>query len=1561
MLIMLMAVEIGFGSPEAFSESLEPMKNVTVKEVYFAGEEAEFLANFMPSEAVLIDPAGQKIPLNFEKSDGLYSAKYRFEKGVLLGEYRIVADEVEKRFFVDFCELKITHEGGFFNLTAKTIFSEPKFDFSIDSEIGEGVGNVSIPLNAGKHTYRASCGNSILEGEFEVRFNIGLRGGEIFATLDGERVNAKLKVYADKNFEFYDFFRAKDVNSTEFTVEAEYKHLKAKRNFSLSLDRELYFPNQTVLIRTNLAEAVRIFDPANREFLIEVKDGIASFSLEKDVLLGEYRVEVDGFEKIFFVDFYSINAGIADGILRGSVKWHFVRPDSVIYRTELEKGAVNLSENGEFSIALKEGWEFLELECGNAHLRLIEKSVEVERLYFVGDKVVIRANFKPEESFILFGEEKIQIEFSEKNGSWFYEFVAEKIGSYRLVIDGVEREFFVDSCSIEAWVEEKKIQGKAMANFTEIRVGFVIFPLNSSGSASLGNGTFEIDLPEGAEEVLLFCGNSEVRLKLRPSISDFRSFEFEGKIFNLTLSKGRFEELGFDGENASLVISGIEAGEEVEVSIEMPFEIPEGLHVYYWKEIKGSIIPVNYSISEDRRKIVFRLQDGLIDEDGEANGVIVDPLRLYIPKFRVEKEVKENEGKLKVKGERDFEITVNSSGKLRYLAFVDPENLPSRPAEFPFGLLKFSIEVERGGEAEVRIQYPSLEGLIDDEGKASFFKFNPKTLEWDSFEAEADGNAVVLRLKDGGFGDEDGEENGIISDDVGIIPQAPPPPPTPLEIEGTVLHDLFPLGRNEGEDVPIRGVEVLIVRDRNRNNIPDRIDSILRRNFTNNDGTFYFIFDSNPCRILRCFVVVNSKSIDASNASLSYNSGYSIDHIWAEQSYQTNESSYSQLIPFFGGRSELSDNVSYSGNTFTGRAEHYITINSSSYNSETLYFGFNFSLVTNTRDADDDSAYRFCQGCFRQFIANSNAIAGKQRSFFVMSVPPNVSDSNGSWWFIPLDSSLGSINATDSVEVNGTVLKADLSINDSNPGFINYDYETKSLISVETQTEIPVGVGIDGIPFSGDEAMLKAIPKPEIEIYGGNLNPALNFTSTAINSEFRNVSIFGSESYSYPGTLQSFAENLMIENVFVGLRANGTDPNQSSLSRSAVGLYLHGNNTTVRNSVVAYTERYGLYLWTLNARAGWIENVIAYCNAVLNPNGGDNIGVVFQASNVTIERCVSAKAAALGIETWYATEGIRIFNCSIEANALGNESGVTVQAHGIGIHANNSIVAYNLIRDNYGQGVSVISYTKTVFNITITRNSIYNNSKLGIDLVNAPDASTARLGDNVTLNDGVIDCSQANCGVDYPVITLAELDGDELYVEGFIGNESTGGSPAFASASVEIYLVRNSTSGDSLAGNNWSSSSQLDNHYGEGWIYLGTLYANESGYFNGSIGVAGKGVDNASLITAMTILNGNSSEFGPNARISKRLNISAEITLLGMNATIKLKAFEKARNVKVYWIKPEGLNVAFSGDYDDCGSDGNFYWWKFGSMHKGEEKFVNLSLSGTNFMLSDALNIAIDP
>jgi hypothetical protein len=181
--------------------------------------------------------------------------------------------------------------------------------------------------------------------------------------------------------------------------------------------------------------------------------------------------------------------------------------------------------------------------------------------------------------------------------------------------------------------------------------------------------------------------------------------------------------------------------------------------------------------------------------------------------------------------------------------------------------------------------------------------------------------------------------------------------------------------------------------------------------------------------------------------------------------------SYKHRTKFGGENPEVSDDWS------AGIYEHYATVNIPTYNGESIDFGFSFDVVVNAKDTDDDlSNPRYAQGTLRQFIINSNAINGSDRSYFVMIVPPNSQDSNGKWWTITVNSSLGALPAIEdsNTELNGTVFYPNMSVRDENSGYITYDYSNQTLRSFDTQLDIPVGIGMDGIPFSGDEAKLKA-------------------------------------------------------------------------------------------------------------------------------------------------------------------------------------------------------------------------------------------------------------------------------------------------------------------------------------------------------------------------------------------------------------------------------------------------------------------------------------------------------
>jgi hypothetical protein len=286
-----------------------------------------------------------------------------------------------------------------------------------------------------------------------------------------------------------------------------------------------------------------------------------------------------------------------------------------------------------------------------------------------------------------------------------------------------------------------------------------------------------------------------------------------------------------------------------------------------------------------------------------------------------------------------------------------------------------------------------------------------------------------------------------------------------------------------------------------------------------------------------------------------------------------------------------------------------------------------------------------------------------------------------------------------------------------------------------------------------------------------------------------------------------------------------------------------------------------------------------------------------------------------------------------------------------------AVVRYNVIK---GNDIGVVVSDQTI--ATIGGNSIFNNTRTGIDL----DITLNPDGDGVTLNDGTLNASQPNYGIDYPVITKAYLNGSELYIEGFVGNESVGGSASFASAEVEVYLVRNSTSGDDLQGNNYSAFGALPDQYGEGWLYLGSLTSDAMGRFNGSLSVAGRGVEELSYITATSTLPSyGTSEFGRNYRIGLyHRNVSAFITLNGTTARINVTALGKTQHgVYVYWLVPANITIAgMSGDYDSYAVNGDVRRWGFDIIRAGETKQVllNLSTSGS-FTLSRAQIIGVDP
>jgi hypothetical protein len=149
--------------------------------------------------------------------------------------------------------------------------------------------------------------------------------------------------------------------------------------------------------------------------------------------------------------------------------------------------------------------------------------------------------------------------------------------------------------------------------------------------------------------------------------------------------------------------------------------------------------------------------------------------------------------------------------------------------------------------------------------------------------------------------------------------------------------------------------------------------------------------------------------------------------------------------------------------------------------------------------------------------------------------------------------------------------------------------------------------------------------------------------------------------------------------------------------------------------------------------------------------------------------------------------------------------------------------------------------------IKIFQNTFSQSTVLPIDL---GDDST------VTPNDGIVDISLVNKGMDYPVITHAELDprGWSLYVEGYIGTDPT--SPTeqanFSGCTIEVYTSSGDFSG-----------------YGEGSKYLGSGQTTSTNSFAFTIDVRNKGVTRGSVITALAVHpDPATSEFSQNTTVA---------------------------------------------------------------------------------------------
>lgn len=649
-------------------------------------------------------------------------------------------------------------------------------------------------------------------------------------------------------------------------------------------------------------------------------------------------------------------------------------------------------------------------------------------------------------------------------------------------------------------------------------------------------------------------------------------------------------------------------------------------------------------------------------------------------------------------------------------------------------------------------------------------------------------------------------------------------------------------GDASGDQTALKDVVVHLFKDGGDGIADGSDDTYLRADTTDISGFYSFQLGEDA----DYWVVVNSRT-----------GGLSSGTTWAEQVYgpkgsictdgDGTSSNKSAAGNCFGGRrGGQSDNIPATPTASDlANAEHIAKVTLSSAAITDLDFGFSFNVVTDVRDGDDDgSTNRSIQGSLRQFIANANNIVGANTMRFVPAVSTNETGSGGSWWKITLVSELPAItDALTTLDGRAFDLSAPLSLLDENTGTVG---------SGGT-------VGTDGISLS-------TFQRKELEV---DLSDAGN-NALSINSNgavvIRHFALFNN---SRTISLAKVSGGT-IENNFIGVRADGTDP--SGANQSDYGIFITGSGSQtplIQRNYFAHTRNSGVNSENGSATIQFYKNEVYRAgNSTNNADGLEGVGTWSITQNLFHE---NGKANGSDI---YGGSGIELGNITgtlSSGNTIRNNTVKNHKTTGINIlnQVSSTLIEKNVITGN-GTDYSSLPYkgagvrlsfpdAQSQQGIFITKNSFSNNKGLAIDIVTAGNGEA----DGVSPNDGVIEAAtvEPNKGLDYPVFTLATINGNQLTVEGYIGKNS---NKLTGNYTIEIYKAANDGNNDGLI----EEGGSIVLPHGEGQTLLGTINTNASGQFSETITISGTSIVINDRITALTFDSGNNtSEFSANQRV----------------------------------------------------------------------------------------------
>ncbi|MGC9384794.1 MAG: SdrD B-like domain-containing protein, partial [Kosmotogaceae bacterium] len=646
----------------------------------------------------------------------------------------------------------------------------------------------------------------------------------------------------------------------------------------------------------------------------------------------------------------------------------------------------------------------------------------------------------------------------------------------------------------------------------------------------------------------------------------------------------------------------------------------------------------------------------------------------------------------------------------------------------------------------------------------------------------------------------------------------------PPSVSGMIFEDYDDKGNHfdSNQDYPKSDVILRLYRETDGVNDFSIDDSYVGSTITDTNGEFLFE------NILSgtYYIVVDSKSITPH----SLNSGYTDKDVWAEQTYvrEYTDGAYIESNNFGGKDPSVSDD--FNPNSTDISENHYEHIAKVEVNTEDINgidFGFSFNVIVNENDTGDNSQQQNGnQGTLRQFVLNSNAILGANAARFVMMTAQNSSSDGNSWWTIQPQAALPDITDVNTT-IDGTVYTPQGAVINSN-----------------SQT---FGGGLAGI----DNVVVPELNGKEIEIDSFDLQYILKASANAENFTLKNVAFFngGGNVGDTVAPVIIDSQNSYIESIISGARADGSRPATSTLNRR-YGLVINESGM-ILNSYIAYNGS-GLLL---AGNAIEVQKVTILDNGIgSSGTDGNGISILSPAASVTIRDSIidSNGGNHAGVN-----HGNGIYTDGDILTLLHNLTVVYSTASGISLNNSQGATVRKSIIKSSSNGPGIRVSSDSSFG-DFTDNSFGDNRGLAIDLIRSELSSVI---EGVNPNDSILNEDYGNKGIDHPVITLARLSGNTLFIVGYVGQNTL--SANFAGSVVEIYSA-SAGDGDSYLGEN----------YGEGIDYLGSLVVDSQGNFEGNITSVS---DEMKIVTALTryesfsaslnTLAYSTSEFGPNKPI----------------------------------------------------------------------------------------------